>query len=265
MSAMLAAKGHALPLLDVLVDVGCPTEYKPALVALRAQIVDVADEHFTLPHGGFGAVLLVGSKTAAGVPSFIPLRSLRNRFPQLVVIICSESPNDYRFLPLLARAGADEVLMDAGPHDPDNLVQLVIARSIAPPPAQEMLLLHKTQPDTWERFAVEYCIRCAYRPGTGRGIAQWLGVADRTLRARLQKQGYPSPQQCLRAGRFLHVAELADRGITSRSEQSFRLGFTDSTDMRKKKWLLQNASRDDPAFAAFVRRFPRLRMLLEGG
>ena len=209
--------------------------------------------------------MLVGSQTAAGVLSFAALRSLRNRFPQLVIIICAESPNGYRLLPLFARAGADEVLLDAGPRDLDNLVQLVIARSIAPPPAQELLLLHKTQTDTWERFAVEYCIRCAYRPGTGREIAKWLGVADRTLRARLQKRGYPSPQQCLRAGRFLHVAELADRGITSRSEQSFRLGFTDSTDMRKKKWLLQKAVRDDHAFADFVRHFPRLRTLLEGG
>ena len=116
MSAMLAAEGHATPLLDVLLDVGCPTAYKPALATLRAQAVDVADDHFTLPRGGSGAVLLVGSQTAAGVLSFAALRSLWNRFPQLVIIICAESPNGYRLLPLFARAGADEVLLDAGPR-----------------------------------------------------------------------------------------------------------------------------------------------------
>ena len=47
-----------------------------------------------------------------------------------------------------------------------------------------------------------------------------------------------------------------------RSEQAFRLGFADSTDIRKKKWQLRASMRDHTVVKAFVDSLPRLNRLL---
>ena len=231
--------GHAQALPDVFVDKNSEIGDEVAVLALRPQTVDVTRVQSIQRLRASGGIVLIGTAVANGGPSAEAIRELREHLPQAIIIVCSRTPDDRRLLTQFARAGADDFVTIAGARDVEDLVKLVEVRRLAPPPAEELRLIHDVREDSWARSAVEQCFRSAYCPRKVAELTDWFRVAGRTFRERLEKAGYPAPQHCLQCGRFLYVAELIDRGVVSPSEQALRLGFSDSTDMRKKKWQLR--------------------------
>lgn len=249
-------------LLDVFVDKNSDVGDEAALLALRPQTVDVTRVQSVQRLRTSGGIVLVGTTVASGDPSTQAIRELREHLPQAVVIVCSRRPGDRRLLTQVARAGADDFVTIEGALDVEDLLKLVELRRLAPPPAEELRLLHEVREACWARSAVEQCFRSAYCPRRVAELAEWFRIAGRTFRERLDKAGYPAPQHCLQCGRFLHVVELIDRGVVSPTEQALRLGFTDSTDLRKKKWQLRVSARGNKLVNSLVNSFPRLNSLV---
>jgi hypothetical protein len=251
-------------LLDVLVDTNSDVCEEAAVIALRPQILDVMSVQSFQRLCTSGGIVLVGPTVVGGTPSIRAIRELREHVPQAVIIVCSRKPEDHRLLTHFARVGADAFVTIAGKRDVDDLAKLVEVRRLAPPPVEELKLLHSERRASWARAAVEHCVRNAYCPRKVVELAHWFGIAGRTLRDRLEKARYPAPHLCLPCGRFLHGAELIAHGVGSPREVAFRLGFSDSTDMRKKKWQLRVSARGNELVNSLVHSLPRLNNLLNG-
>lgn len=231
---------------------------------MRPQTVEITSVQSVQRLRNSGGIVLVGTTLANGGPSTQAIRDLREHLPHAIVIVCSRRPEDRRLLTQFARAGADDFVTIAGARDVEDLVNLVEARRLAPPPAEELKLIHDLREASWARSAVENCFRSAFCPRRVKELSDWFRIAGRTVRERLHKSGYPAPHHCLQCGRFLHVAELLERGVSLPYEHAFRLGFADTTDMRKKKWHLRTAVLKNDLLKEFVESLPRLKSLLEG-
>jgi AraC-like DNA-binding protein len=251
-------------LLDVFIDRTCGLAAEPRLRRLSPILVDATGPD-TLQRLAGGGVLLIGARTSDCAAALRPVREIRSALPHVVIVLCVEW-RDARRLPLSRwiRAGVDEFLTVVDSRDAGEVLRVVNMHAIAPPPAEEIRKLRLTRAGSWVREAVLFCLRNACREIHVSDLARCFGYSPRTLTDSFSADGYPGPHDVCRVGRSLGICELAERGIASPFEMALRLGFSDTTEMRKAKWRLRRSILREPAGALsrFAGGFPRLKELL---
>ena len=251
-------------LLDVTIDRTSGLAAEPRLRRLNPFLVDVSSPDTSRRLGG-GGVLLIGARTSDGAAVLRSVRDIRKALPHVVIVLCVEW-RDARRLPLSQwiRAGVDEFVTYGEPKDVAEVLRLIECHAMAPPPAEEIRMLWSTRAASWVREAVLFCLRNACRDLHVPDLARGFGYSPRTLTDSFSADGYPGPHDVCRVGRSLGMCELAERGIVAPPDLALRLGFSDTTEMRKAKWRLRTSILREPrsALSRFASGFPRLKELL---
>ena len=247
-------------MLEVFIDRACALGREPRVRALGPITLDAADPS-TVNRLAGGGILLVCARTSDGAPSLPSVRAIRRANPHVVIVLCAEWREAGR-IPL-ARwtvAGVDEFVTFGEALDVAEVLRVVQVRLEAPPPAEELKLLRAGSPASRELDVVLYGLRNSCGSLHAANLAARFGYSLRSIREFLLAAGFPRPRDVCRIGRFLHMAELIERGVEAPHELARRLGFGDATEMRKVKSRLRRSvlRGSDGALGRFARRFPRL-------
>jgi hypothetical protein len=253
--------GVAAP-LEVFIDTACELRSAGDTRAVNHTPIDVLDVTASsrLSRGG---ILFIGVRTSDGRPSIPALRDLRQQSPSLIIVLAAPR-KQASAVPLSrwCKAGVDELIaLDLAGYVRE-VKQLIEVRRRAPPPTCELEQLRAEWPLSWVRDALLHAWRNTHE---FLALAEWtrrFGRSPRCFRDDMKAAGLPQPRYGLSIGRLLHEAELTDRQVTSRAERATRLGFNDTTQMRKKKWQFTKAAHRDQHLEAFISIFPRLILLL---
>ena len=251
-------------LVDVFIDRACGVAADTSLRRLKPASIEVGDG-LALQRLSPGGILLIGARTSDGASALPTIRAIRCAYPGLIIVLCVEWQEASRIcLSRWIRAGIDEYVTFGQSLGVAEVQQMVQGYMIVPPPVDEIRMLRSTLPASSAQDAVIYCLRNAFREFSVPDVSRRLGFSPRAFRDMLADAGYPKPRDVWRVGRFLQMAELLDRGIAVPQELARRLGFADSTEMRRAKWRLRNsvAHQRERALGRFLAMFPRLRTLL---
>jgi AraC-like DNA-binding protein len=177
---------------------------------------------------------------AAGAIVEPEVRALRARFPSVPVFIyCDMTPASVNAIPILTRAGADDLVLGAtadGESDAAAASGATLRRAIATATltrAATAILDELTSglPPSVEPI-VGYCVREGRAPLTVERMARDLGVHRRTLVNRLAAADYPSPQHLIAWARLLLAARLLEDPGRSVAATATALGFGSAAALR---------------------------------
>jgi hypothetical protein len=247
---------------EVFIDAACELRSAGDIRTVAHSPIDVLEATARSRLSG-GGILFIGARTSDGRPSIPTLRELRQRSPSLIMVLAAPSKQSSAVpSPRWCKAGIDELITLDMAGCLQEVKRLIEVRRLAPPPAQELEQLRAEWPSSWVREAVLHAWRNSYRH---LGVEEWasrFGRSARTLRDDVRDHGFPQPHHDCSIGRWLHLAQLCDMDVALRAEQSSRLAFSDSTEMRKKKWQFRRAVERETNLARFVAMFPRLDSLI---
>lgn len=252
--------GGGAGMLDVFIDRACPLGTEPRVRALNPCGVDVSDER-TWSQLEDGGVVLVCVNPGDADAKLACLRTLRRANPHVLVILCVERRWLSR-VPLArwVRAGIDELVAIGTEHDVAELLRAVAVWRAAPPPVQELRLLNGRWAPSVARAAALHALRNARSDLRAPELARQFGYSPRTLRELLQDAGLPGPRDLCRCGVMLKLVELIERGVDAPRELASRMGFEDTTEMRKARSRFRHKITDsrEGALGTFVTQLPRL-------
>lgn len=250
--------------LDVFVDAGCGLRHEPWYPRMHPMSVDVTDAT-SLERLCEGGILVVGTRVSNGAASLAAIRGLRETLPHVLVVLFT-TWREAGCVPSArwTRAGVDEFVTSSGQVGLTDVVRVAERRALAPPPMQEPRLLRNSMPASRELAVVLHCMRNASGALRVADLERRFGYSARNLRHLLCQTGFPGARDICRVARFLHGAELIDRGILAPADLALRLGFADSTEMRKAKSRLRRSivRATQGELREFASLFPRLQRLL---
>lgn len=231
--------------VDVVVDRGCAAawpELDRAVEGLAHARVDVAAQLTSWNEGSCAdaIIVIVGSRSADGLPSDELVRELRRILPHVAVYVCARrGERVLDRVKLYARAGADDLIVLDSWVDARNFHEVIAARMEAPPPERELRLFHEAIPASEGRTIGLYCLRNGHCSTTVTDLAAYFGTSCDTLANRLKVRGLPSPVWMLRWGYELAFRELWRWGICARAEIARRLGVDTTAALRMRRRRLR--------------------------
>lgn len=255
--------GGAMRRVDVVVDRGCAAswpELDRAVEGYACARLDVAAQLRSWNEGSCAdaIVVIVGSRSADGLPSDELVRELRRFLPHVAVYVCAR--NGERVLDrvkLYARAGADDLIVLDSWADARNFHGIIAARVAAPPPEPELRLFHEAIPASVGRTIGLYCLRNGHCSTTVTDLAAYFGTNGDTLANRLRVRGLPSPVWMLRWGYELAFRELWRCGVCARAEIARRLGVDTTAALRVRRRRLKGCDPGDEGNALLRGLFGR--------
>lgn len=235
---------------EVVVDVSCGelcSSIESALESHRPLRVDVGRLLETQGAVLAGvSVLLVGARAAGTVPTARLFRRVRETNPWIAIFVCAlGGRDDYMGLPLLARAGADELIVLAFLADFRALAALVSIRIRAPSPTHELSEIAKALAVVPAKSVALHCLRNSFARWREIRIARRFGVTIQALNHQLRASGLPTVGMLVRLGRQYHAQELERRGLGSREEIARRLGLDSAGALARQRRRLRRTLADE--------------------
>lgn len=235
---------------EILVDMGCEgiaPLLERAFGAHRVACVDL--DALVRDHRAEAAaravVAVVGSRTPAGTPLELVAERLSEYRAHVGIFACvAGTKEEHARFTAWARASVDRVFLYEGSRFTDCAPFLweVRARVSAPAPEVAIREVLELLPAGEERAIVLYCLRNGYRQLDVRAVARTFGMPERTMRHRLHRAGVPPCNDLIRAGRHLHITELARRSADRRREMlAGENGFPSAAAWRAAKRRLRRA------------------------
>lgn len=246
MTQPIGCRGGAMRPIEVLVDLGCAPLWSAIGRALEGFATERSDTAAAIEKWATGpfadaSVVLVGRRSADGLPSEDLIRRLRRSVPHVTVCVCLEDASRLRLAAEYAWAGADHVVGMTAPHNVHELRQYITARLAAPPPELEVRKVNAAYTAGEGRTVGLFCLRNGHRRLTVEDLATWFACDRKTISDRLIDAGFPRPHLMIRVGQEAACRELSRRAVASMIEIARRLGLHTAAGLRMRRSRLREA------------------------
>jgi hypothetical protein len=219
----------------------------------------VGDDSADRLHGV--AVLFLPERDASGRPIAPVVRRIRAVHPGLVISVCTTDPAGLP-LPVLARAGADDVTVLGGEGNTSGLSVWLKERLSLPVPEAAIRELTAAYGRSEAVTIAAWCLRNATRWRSVEGIGGWFGLSPRSTRRRLSAAELPKPDVLLQIGRVMHAFQLRPVGSRLGGWGAGVLGYSTAQDVSHAKAKLRATARKDSRLASLAVRVRSLWWLM---